>query len=59
MLWRVRWLRHVQLLAVVHVLLAVGPWMVALPVFLLETGQLTTVHGFVLGSFAVGTVVGD
>ena len=57
-LWRVRWLRHVQLLAVVHVLLAVGPWMVALPVFLLETGHSTTVHGFVLGSFAVGTVVG-
>lgn len=57
-LWRVRWLRHVQILAVVHVLLAVGPWMVALPVFLLETGHSATVYGFVLGSFAVGTVVG-
>ncbi|MFE9727298.1 MFS transporter [Streptomyces sp. NPDC005794] len=57
-LWRVRWLRHVQILAVVHVLLAVGPWMVALPVFLLGAGHSATVYGFVLGAFAVGTVVG-
>lgn len=57
-LWRVRWLRHVQILAVVHVLLAVGPWMVALPVFLLGAGHSATVYGLVLGAFAVGTVVG-
>ncbi|MFE7765193.1 MFS transporter [Streptomyces sp. NPDC057438] len=57
-LWRVRWLRHVQLLAVVHVLFAVGPWMVALPVSLLEAGHSATVYGFVLGAFAVGTVGG-
>ncbi|MER5556622.1 MFS transporter [Streptomyces sp. NPDC002793] len=57
-LWRVRWLRHVQILAVVHVLFAVGPWMVALPVFLLGAGHSATVYGLVLGAFAVGTVVG-
>ncbi|WP_190124229.1 MFS transporter [Streptomyces inusitatus] len=57
-LWRVPWLRQMQILAVVHVLLAVGPWMVALPVFLIEEGRSASVYGFVLGAFAIGTVVG-
>ncbi|MFG2986487.1 MFS transporter [Streptomyces sp. NPDC048258] len=57
-LWRVRWLRYVQLLAVVHVLFAVGPWMVALPVLIIERGHSATVYALVLGSFAAGTVVG-
>ncbi|GAA2230577.1 hypothetical protein GCM10010232_16130 [Streptomyces amakusaensis] len=57
-LWRVPWLRQMQILAVVHVLLAVGPWMVALPVFLIEEGRSARVYGFVLGAFAIGTVVG-
>ncbi|MGW2448689.1 MFS transporter [Streptomyces sp. NPDC001675] len=57
-LWRIPWLRHVQLLAVVHVVFAVGPWMVALPVFLIERGHSATVYGFVLGAFAVGNAVG-
>ncbi|WP_299535769.1 MFS transporter [uncultured Streptomyces sp.] len=57
-LWRVQWLRNVQVLAVVHVLFAVGPWMVALPVLLIERGHSAGVYAFVLGSFAVGTVVG-
>ncbi|WP_328923636.1 MFS transporter [Streptomyces sp. NBC_00190] len=57
-LWRVRWLRYVQLLAVVHVLFAVGPWMVALPVLIIERGHSATVYALVLGSFAAGTVLG-
>ncbi|MFG2604851.1 MFS transporter [Streptomyces sp. NPDC048514] len=57
-LWRIPWLRHVQLLAVVHVVFAVGPWMVALPVFLIERGHSAAVYGFVLGAFAIGNAVG-
>ncbi|WP_460105259.1 MFS transporter [Streptomyces sp. YKOK-J1] len=57
-LWRIPWLRHVQLLAVVHVVFAVGPWMVALPVFLIERGHSATVYGFVLGAFAIGNAAG-
>lgn len=57
-LWRIPWLRSVQLLAVVHVVFAVGPWMVALPVFLVERGHSATLYGFVLGAFAVGSAVG-
>ncbi|MGY0490394.1 MFS transporter [Streptomyces sp. WG-D5] len=57
-LWRIPWLRNVQLLAVVHVVFAVGPWMVALPVFLVERGHSATLYGFVLGAFAVGSAVG-
>lgn len=57
-LWRVRWLRHVQVLAVIHVVLAVGPWMVALPVFVIESGYSTSVYALVLGAFAAGTVLG-
>ncbi|MFF2204699.1 MFS transporter [Streptomyces sp. NPDC058145] len=57
-LWRIPWLRHVQLLAVVHVVFAVGPWMVALPVFLIERGHSATVYGFVLGAFAIGNALG-
>lgn len=57
-LWRIRWLRRVQLLAVVHVLFAVGPWMVALPVLVIERQHTATVYALVLGSFAAGTVAG-
>ncbi|WP_078852115.1 MFS transporter [Streptomyces sp. NRRL B-3229] len=57
-LWRIPWLRSVQLLAVVHVVFAVGPWMVALPVFLVEGGHSATLYGFVLGAFAIGNAVG-
>lgn len=57
-LWRIPWLRDVQLLAVVHVVFAVGPWMVALPVFLVEHGHSATAYGFVLGAFAIGNAVG-
>ncbi|MER5930543.1 MFS transporter [Streptomyces sp. NPDC002054] len=57
-LWRIRWLRYVQVLAVVHVLLAVGPWMVALPVLIIERQHSATVYALVLGSFAAGTVTG-
>ncbi|MBU7597566.1 MFS transporter [Streptomyces sp. P38-E01] len=57
-LWRVRWLRHMQILAVVHVLLAVGPWMVALPVLVIERGHSASVYAVVLGAFAAGTVAG-
>ncbi|MER7820552.1 MFS transporter [Streptomyces sp. NPDC096153] len=57
-LWRIRWLRRVQLLAVIHVLFAVGPWMVALPVLVIERQHTATVYALVLGSFAAGTVAG-
>ncbi|MEV8533072.1 MFS transporter [Streptomyces sp. NPDC051211] len=57
-LWRIRWLRYVQVLAVVHVLFAVGPWMVALPVLIIERQHSATVYALVLGSFAAGTVAG-
>ncbi|QES50620.1 hypothetical protein DEJ50_25085 [Streptomyces venezuelae] len=57
-LWRIRWLRYVQVLAVVHVLFAVGPWMVALPVLIIEREHSATVYALVLGSFAAGTVAG-
>ncbi|WP_079077467.1 MFS transporter [Streptomyces sp. Root369] len=57
-LWRIPWLRSVQLLAVVHVVFAVGPWMVALPVFLVERDHSATLYGFVLGAFAIGNAVG-
>ncbi|MFF3964510.1 MFS transporter [Streptomyces griseorubiginosus] len=57
-LWRIPWLRSVQLLAVIHVVFAVGPWMVALPVFLVEGGHSATLYGFVLGAFAIGNAVG-
>ncbi|MFD3544594.1 MFS transporter [Streptomyces sp. NPDC058655] len=57
-LWRVRWLRYVQLLAVVHVLFAVGPWMVALPVLIIEREHSAGVYALVLGAFAAGTVAG-
>ncbi|MCK1794880.1 MFS transporter [Streptomyces sp. XM4193] len=57
-LWRVRWLRQMQILAVVHVLLAVGPWMVALPVLVIERGHSASVYAVVLGAFAAGTVAG-
>lgn len=57
-LWRVRWLRHMQVLAMVHVLFAVGPWMVALPVLVIERGHSASVYALVLGAFAGGTVLG-
>jgi MFS family permease len=58
LLWRVRWLRAVQILAVVHVLFAVGPWMVALPVLIVEREQPVSVYAAVLGAFSAGTVLG-
>lgn len=57
-LWRVRWLRQVQTLAVIHVLFAVGPWMVALPVLVIERGHSASLYALMLGAFAAGTVLG-
>ncbi|MGQ0574515.1 MAG: MFS transporter [Pseudonocardia sp.] len=58
-MWTTRWLRWVQLMAVVQVLLAVGPWMVALPLAVVaDDGQPLASYGLLLGGFAAGTVVG-
>ncbi len=53
-----RWLRAFELLAVVHVLFAVAPWLVLLPVLAeRQLGGLET-YGMLLGAFAAGAVPG-
>jgi len=57
-LWRIRWIRVVESLAVVHVLLAVGPWMVAMPVAVLAGEGSASVYALLLSAFAAGAVAG-
>jgi len=57
-LWCIQWIRIVESLAVVHVLLAVGPWMVAMPVAILAVEGSASAYASLLSAFAAGTVAG-
>jgi len=58
-MWTTRWLRWVQLMAVLQVVLAVGPWMVAMPLAAISAdGRPLQSYGLLLGGFAAGTAVG-
>lgn len=56
--WKLRWLTALEVMAMVHVLLAVAPWVVLLPVVAdRELGGIES-YGLLLGSFAAGAVGG-
>lgn len=58
LLWNIRWVRVVQLISVLHVVLAVGPWTVILPVVILRRSDATGSYGLLLSAFALGAVGG-
>ena len=55
---RIRWLLVLQVVAVLHVLVAVGPWFVILPVVSTERYDALSLYGTVLSVFAVGGLLG-
>lgn len=55
---KLRWLGLLQLMSLVHVLFAVGPWMVLLPVIASEGGSGLYGYGSALSAFALGGLVG-
>lgn len=55
---KLRWLTALEIMAMVHVLLAVAPWVVLVPVVAdRQLGGIES-YGLLLGSFAAGAVVG-
>lgn len=55
---RHRWLASLEGVALVHTLIAVGPWLVLLPIISAERNQGLTLYGLYLTSFGAGGVVG-
>ena len=56
LVWKIRWLTALQAIAVIHVLLAVAPWMVLVPVLAQrELGGVGT-YGILLGAFAAAAL---
>ncbi len=58
LLWNIPWVRIVQSISVLHVLLAVGPWTVILPTVVLTQRGSTARYGMLLSAFAIGAVGG-
>ncbi len=58
LLWSIPWIRIVQCISVLHVLLAVGPWTVILPTVVLAQSGSTARYGMLLSAFALGAVGG-
>lgn len=58
LLWNIRWVRLVQVISVLHVVLAVGPWTVILPVVILSRSDTTGAYGLLLSAFALGAFGG-
>ncbi|WP_309893645.1 MFS transporter [Archangium sp.] len=57
-LLKMRWLATLEVMAVVHVLLAVAPWLVLLPIITERgTGSVGT-YGWLLGAFSAGGLPG-
>ena len=55
---KLRWLGLLQLMSLVHVLFAVGPWMVLLPFIASEGGSGLYGYGSALSAFALGGLLG-
>ncbi|MFE4670493.1 MFS transporter [Streptomyces sp. NPDC056716] len=55
---KMRWLMALEAMAVVHVLLAVGPWFVLVPVIAQDRLNGPVGYGFVLSAFALGGIGG-
>lgn len=58
LLWNIPWVRIMQSISVLHVLLAVGPWTVILPTVVLAQSGSTARYGTLLSAFALGAVGG-
>lgn len=58
LLWNIPWVRIMQSISVLHVLLAVGPWTVILPTVVLTQSGSTARYGMLLSAFALGAVGG-
>lgn len=55
---RMRWLMALEVMAVLHVLLVVGPWFILVPVIAEDRLGGTVGYGLVLSSFALGGLTG-
>lgn len=53
-----RWLTALEAMAMVHVLLAVGPWLVLLPIVAQRNLGGLSAYGLLLGAFAAGAIPG-